>query len=484
LARSQNRLLLDGPFPRTGLQRGVSDGPQLRALAMGRIAATGARIVRIPVNWRDTVSADPAAGFQAGDPASPDYHFELIDGAVESAVAAGLQPLLVVSHAPAFAEAGRRWPFAYLGSWTPDPTALERYAAALARRYDGTFPDPAAPGRALPRATLFQAWNEPNLARYLEPQWIATNARWSAFSPLTYRQLLNGFYAGIKSVSPTDTVITAGIAPDGDPDGVGRMAPIRFLRALLCLAPSGNGGLRRERCPEPAHFDVLAFHPLSVASPDQAAASSLDVAISDAGKVTGLLRAAESEHTVLPAGPKAVWVTELNWESAPQARGGVAPAEQARWISRALHRLWVAGVSLAAWQFLVDPYPAAQASTPDGSLFEYKRPAGLYAAGPGGNPQLAIAKPFLTGFSFPFDPLRIGVRRVRLWAIVQRPGELVAVERRRGARWVIVGHLAANAAAVVNGVLRMRGRAQLRLVAGGAVSATAGVGRRRGVSPA
>ena len=210
-----------------------------------------------------------------------------------------MAPLLVVSHAPSWAEAPGRWPYAYPGSWSPSPAALEAFAAALARRYDGSFPDPGAPGHLLPRVAALQAWNEPNLAHYLEPQWVAQNGRWIPFSPLAYRQLLNGFYAGVKSVAPADLVSAAGVAPTGDPDGVGRMAPIRFLRALFCLSPRGA----REPCPEPAHFDAVAFHPLSVENPDRPAASSLDLAISDTGKLTGLLASAERLHTVLPAAP-------------------------------------------------------------------------------------------------------------------------------------------------------------------------------------
>ena len=102
--------------------------------------------------------------------------------------------------------------------------------------------------------------------------------------------------------------------------------------------------------------------------------------------------------TALPAGPKPVWVTELNWESSPQVNGGVAPAEQPAWISRALHRLWVAGIGMASWQFLIDPYPGALASTPSGAIITFPRPAGLYSAGPGGDPEAAVAKPFLAGF--------------------------------------------------------------------------------------
>jgi hypothetical protein len=493
LIRAQNRALLFGPFPRGGLVRGVSEGtllldenPQVRELALTRIRETGAATVRIPVDWRDFVAAVPSAGFEARNPASTAYRFAALDAAVQSAAAAGLEPLLVVSHAPAFAEAPHRWPYAYPGSWAPSPTALEEFAAALARRYDGSFPDPAASGRALPRVRLFQAWNEPNLARYLEPQWVAQEGHWSAFSPLLYRQLLNGFYAGVKSVDPTDTVVAAGVAPNGDPAGVGRMEPVTFLREVLCLGPA------RRSCPDPPHFDVLDFHPLSVGDPDLPAASSLDVSISDAAKVTGLLRQAERLGTALPAGAKPVWVTELNWESAP-APGGVPGRLQAQWISRALHRLWIAGVGLVDWQFLVDPYPAERAGTPTGGTIEYQRLAGLYGAAPGGNPENALPKPFLHGFTFPFDPLRVDRRQVRVWALLMRPGQAVLLQlwslaRPRGrlqrgstgtASWRTIARLHADRSGVLNVLVSLRGAVRLRLRSGALMSASAVVGARR-----
>jgi hypothetical protein len=490
LVRAQNRALLDGPFPRGGLTRGVSDGiplfseeARVRELELARIRDTGARTARIPVSWREFVAEAPPPGFQARDPSSPAYRFARLDASVESVAAAGLEPLLVIAHAPAFAEAPHRWPYAYLGSWAPNPTALEEFAAALARRYDGSFPDPATPGRALPRVRLFQAWNEPNLARYLEPQWVAAGGRWHAFSPLLYRQLLNAFYAGVKSVQPADVVISAGVAPNGEPAGEGRMAPVTFLREMLCLGPA------RRSCPDPPHFDVLAFHPLSVGDPDLPAASLLDVSISDTAKITGLLKQAERDGTALPTGEKPVWVTELNWESAPQAQGGVPARLQAQWISRALHRLWIAGVGLVDWQFLVDPYPAERANTPTGGIVEYQRPAGLYSAGVGGNPESARPKPFLQGFTFPFDPLRVNRKHVRVWALLTVPGEAVLLQRwgiarRRGrvepvkpgrtgtASWRTIARLHADRSGVLNILVSLHGAARLRLQSGALTSSS------------
>ncbi len=488
IARAQSHALLDGPFPRGGLARGVSDGtlllstnPGVRALAVTRIREAGASVVRIPVDWRESVVASPPADFDARDPASPAYRFALTDAAVISAVAAGLRPLLVVSHAPAFAEASGRWRFAYLGSWGPSPAALGEFAAALARRYDGSFPDAAAPDGVLPRVTLFQAWNEPNLARYLEPQWVARGGQWSAFSPLLYRQMLNAFYVGVKSVQPHATMVAAGVAPNGDRAGEGRMAPIVFLQRMLCLGTSGKGRAVSTGCADPPHFDVLAYHPLSIGNPDRPAVSSMDVSIADAAKVTRLLREAERLRTALPAGRKPVWVTELNWESAPQSPGGVPPAEQARWVSRALHRLWVAGVGLATWQFLVDPFPGVRVSAPTGGIVEYPRPAGLYSAGVGGNLDSATPKAFLRGFELPFDPLRVDARRVRVWALLGKPGQAVVLQRlARGGAWRTVRPLRADRYGVLNVLVAIRGTVRLRVRSGALVSAEAVVEKRRG----
>jgi len=469
-----------GPFPHGGLARGVSDGipllsedARVRELELTRIRYTGAATARIPVSWREFVAAVPPPGFQARDPASPAYRFARLDASVKSVATAGLEPLLDIAHAPAFAEAPHRWPYAYLGSWAPSPAALEEFAAALARRYDGSFPDPSTPGRALPRVRLFQAWNEPNLARYLEPQWVVVGDHWRAFSPLLYRQLLNAFYVGVKSVQPADVVAAAGVAPNGEPAGEGRIAPVSFLREMLCLQT-------HVRCPDPPHFDVLAFHPLSVGDPDLPAGYSLDVSISDAAKVTGLLQQAERLHTVLPAGAKPVWVTELNWESAPPASGGVPGRLQAQWISRALHRLWVGGVGLVDWQFLIDPYPAERASTPTGGIVAYQRPAGLYSAGAGGNPESARPKPFLRGFTFPFDPLRVDRRHVRVWALLMHPGQPVFLQRWTPRRtWRTIDRLHADRYGVLNDLVALRGSVRLRLQSGTLSSAPSLVPRGR-----
>ncbi len=294
-------------------------------------------------------------------------------------------------------------------------------------------------------------------------------------------------------------VLTAGIAPNGEPAGVGRMTPLRFLGGLLCLeggaraggariSGAGRGGALTgggriggaltggAACPDPPHFDVLAFHPLSFEGPDLPAHSSQDVAISDIAKVTDRLARAERLHTALPRGRKPVWVTELNWESAPQSPHGVPGRLQALWLSRALHRLWVAGVGFADWQFLVDPYPALPLATPTGGTVTVSRPAGLYTPGPGGELAGARPKPFLRGFTLPFDPLRVDRGHVRVWALLTRPAQPVLLQRAaRGGVWRTIARLRAGRDAVLNALLPLRGAIALRVGSGTLRSASAWV---------
>ena len=356
-----------------------------------------------------------------------------------------------------------RWPYAYPGSWAPNPVALGNSPLALARRYNGSFPDPVAPGRALPAVRLLQAWNEPNLARYLEPQWVVTKGRWRAFSPLLYRQLLNAFYAGVKSVEPRDTVVAAGVAPNGEPAGVGRMTPVRFLRGMLCLE-----GERASACPDPPHFDVLAFHPLSFESPD---------------------RRASSQTWRSRTSPRSPPCSRRPSAGAPRCRGRQAPVGhraqlgkrspgRARRARRACRRggsrarctgCGSPGVGLADWQFLIDPYPDLLLATPTGGTVEVSRPAGLYSAGVGGGPRPCRRgpSPSCTGFTFPFDPLRVDRERVRLWALLTRPGQTVLLQREgRAAAWRTIARLRADREAVLNAVVRTRGAAVLRLSSG------------------
>jgi hypothetical protein len=440
------------------LQLGFFDGvynaaPEERDPWLARSVDVGAQIVRVDVGWPAPATATRPAGFDARDPADPQYDFTRADAAVVAADAHGLDVLAGFTSAPRWADGAGRPADVTPGTWKPSARALEEYGAALARRYSGSFPDPARPGQSLPRAHAFQLWNEPNLSKYLNPQW---NGR-RAYAPVLYRRMLNGFYRGVKSVDRKAIVVTAGTAPFGDPQvGGNRIQPARFWRELLCLRRS-RGVLRGTACPNPARFDVLSHHPYSVGQPRRKALNADDVSIPDIGKLTTLLRAAERKARALPRKRHPMWVTEVSYDSKPPDPDGVAQATHARWLQETFFVLWRQGVSTITWFRVHDqlPVPSFAATTQSGVFFEDGR-----------------AKLAANAFRFPLVAERADRKSLRVWGRSPLAGRLV-IERRAGDRWRSVRTIRVRRhATFLARVGRVTGRDRLRARIGGERSLT------------
>ena len=182
----------------------------------------------------------------------------------------------------------------------------------------------------LPRVKAFQVWNEPNLSKYLNPQWTGTRAA----SPKVYRGMLNGFYPRREVGRLQALVVTAGTAPFGDAQPGGRGSSPPASGASCCACGAARPGYARSSCPDPARFDVLAHHPYSVGQPRRKALNADDVSIPDIGKLTTLLRAAERTGRALPRKRHPLWVTETSYDSRPPDPDGVPEATHARWLAR------------------------------------------------------------------------------------------------------------------------------------------------------
>lgn len=444
----------DGGAAVTPLQRGLSDGrllasadPDQRAAGILVARRIGARVARIPIGWstvvtNETLTRPDESAQPLSDPAHPTYRWARIDASVRDLAAAGLRPLAYFMAAPPWAQSAPRYTFATPGTWAPRPADLAAFASAVARRYDGTYPDPLHAGRTLPRIAEFQTWNEPNLARYLGPQWLAVDGRPQLFSARWYRRMHAAAYAAIHARQPDATVGLAGLAPTGaEADGTGRVSPLRFLRALLCV------GDHRDRCGAPLPFDALALHPLSVGDPDRPARSPDDIALADlAPKVQTLLADARAAGRLREGPSPKLWITELNWTSAPGT--GIRGDDQAAVVGRAMLRLQLAGASLVNWQFATDP-PKERTGGED-------RPAGLTANLPGDSRRLpGEEKPFIDGFTLPAASIAIGRRATFVWAMrPQSSGATVAfVEVRRGDAWVEQGRLTVRGDHTARGLL-------------------------------
>jgi hypothetical protein len=421
-----------------------------KRVAFERTFRAGASLARLYLRW-DTVApagSSAPAGFDPRNPSDPHYRWSAVDDVVRSAIDAGIQPILSVVAAPAWAQSGTKVRPTD-GPVRPSPAALGDFATALATRFGGGF-------GGLPRVRYWQVWNEPNLSNYLMPQFDGVNA----VSPEWYRSMVNAMSHAVHAVHSDNVVVAGGLAPFGgdsnDPIGgqippSERVHPLQFMREMLCMS---GGSKPTATCSATSEFDVWAHHPYTYGGPTHSAFHPDDVSLGDLGEMRRLLEAASSAGHIQMQGALRFWVTEFSYDSKPADPKGLDPALHARWTSEALYRMWRNGVSLVAWFNLRDDAFPQQ-------MFQ----SGLYLRGPTG---LASdePKPALRAFRFPFVAFRRETGAATYWG--RTPGgvtKAVVVEQKVGSRWSLVGTPVVNSNGIfagtvsqtpVNGVLRAR----------------------------
>ncbi len=428
-----------------------------RTVWLGRAVSEGAGALRVGIRWSDVAPGTRPVGFDPADPAASGYDWSATDAAIRDASADGLRVTALIFSAPTWAEGPDRPANVGAGSWRPDPVQFAAFARAAALRYSGTFADPLHPGRFLPQVSYWQAWNEPNLAYYLSPQWKRAGRGWAPASVDIYRSMLNAFYTAVKSVSPSNFVVMGGTAPYGDPPGYARMRPLLFYRLLFCMSAS----MTRTSCPHGSvHLDAVDNHPYTFNSPEHPPYYADDVTVPDVWKVGRVLHAAERAGTVLPDRSKQIWATELLWDSNPPSNiaGAVPVAVQARYLEQSMYLLWRQGVSVFMWLEIRDAAPLRHylAHFSWGGLYYYS----------------GVAKPAATAYRFPFVTQRLNGRRLQAWGRAPCSGLLTISRQLSSHRWVILARLNVSAEQVFVATLRERGWAALRAQVSGATSLT------------
>jgi hypothetical protein len=447
--------LPSAPPGQQGLVTGFSSSYYLsgdaagRAFWLDRTVDSGAGIVRLGVEWPAIARSGPPT--DPTDPGDVKYDFSFIDPAVREARARGLDVLLTVNHAPAWAEGPGRPANANPGTWKPNPSDLADFSQAVAARYSGRFdPDGSGPAPPLPAAQALQVWNEPNQDYWLSPAYQGT----TPVSPDHYRLMLNASYQAVKAVNPQMLVVTGGTSPYGDPlppapsadPNNRRIRPVQFWQQLLCVQSGG--------CPDPPMFDVFAHQPIdnTGGGPLQSAPNPNDASTPDLGRVVNVLRAAESAGALPGSHP--VWVTEFWWDSNPPNSVGAPLDVQARWVEQTLYLFWKAGAS-AAINFQIGDttdLPDVHAGFQSGVFFSNGQP-----------------KPALTAFRFPFVTERIDQRTLRAWGRAPEGGTL-SIQRQQGADWVTIKELKVSKGAVFLTELRSSGKTALRATVGASQS--------------
>ena len=422
---------------------------QERSLWMDRTVEANASIVRVNVYWNSVATSKPADPRNPGDPA---YSFHTIDNAIRGAEDRGLDVLLTSFRAPPWAEGEGRPSNASPGTWKPRSDDYGDFAHALARRYSGSFL-PAGGSSPLPAVEYFQAWNEPNLNTYIQPQWKGkTN-----ISSEIYVSLLNEFYDEVKAINPQAKIVTAGTAPYGDaPGGPRRTQPLRFFQEMLCLTKKNKKGkCTKEGRPK---ADIFAHHPINREDPPRAkAAFKGDIEIADVHLLTKAVHRAEKLHTIATHGKHEIWADELWWQTDPPDRKeGVPLKTHARWTAEGLYLLWKQGVSKVIFLQFRD----AQYKRGEPPLASYQ--TGVYTYD-------GKKKPTYDAVRFPFVTERDGKHgKLRAWGIAPESGKLAIEAKSKRGGYKMVGTLKVKEGKVFTSRLRASGtNVKLRASVGG-----------------
>jgi hypothetical protein len=281
------------------------------------VASTGVKVTRVDVLWNDVARTRPANG---ADPRDPAYRWSRYDQVVDGLTARGIAVIFNVYRAPMWANGGRG------PAWvTMDPSIFGDFMAALARRYDGVTPDEA--GRVHGPVEMFQPWNEPNLAGFLQPQYRGTT---SASAEL-YAGLLRAAYASVKAAQPGAWVIAAGLGPSGTDRPPGSTSFRTFARDLAAFGPQ---------------VDAFAQHLYTAIGP----ADSLS--IPSYRRLDEVIAELDRVRPGLP-----ILITEFGWTTlaTPQRESHVSEEAQATYLRQAVELLAAnARVRLAVWFNLQD----------------------------------------------------------------------------------------------------------------------------------
>jgi hypothetical protein len=390
------------------LQTGVSYAYGNEPVEFQHVAATGAKLVLTPMNWSDVAPENLPGSWNPENPADPNYDWKFFDTWVTNALAAGLNPILQVRGAPAWAQ--QCGPFPHDSPCSPDPTLLQQFAKAAATRYSGHF-------QGLPRVKYWQGLNEPNYGFYFQPQYEGSKA----VSAGLYRKLINGFYAGIKSVDSGDVVIAAGLGPLAI--GKTTVGPMRFARELLCMTGRTNPHkIKGNTCEGGVHFDAFDIHPYTTGGPTHEGGPD-DVELGDIRKLQTLLRAADKAGRIKSNLHKRtpLWIIEISWDSKPPDPGGLSMKIEKQWVAEAIYRSWSAGVRDFFWFSIVDFEPAIGVTS------------GLYFWAPTVAAQKP--KPFVPAFRFPFVAYPKAGGLLVWGRTATYKGGKVTIQAKEGGKW-------------------------------------------------
>jgi hypothetical protein len=166
---------------------------------MDLLKSTGTKVTRVDILWRNVAPTRPA---DPTNPADPAYDWARYDQMLKGLVARDITPMITYYWTPTWASrTGEK-------NAAPRVADAAAFAGAIARRYSGTFADPA--GGTLPLVKRLEIWNEPNIATFWYPQCRRKGGRYVMESARQYSALVAAAYPLIKAANP-NSIVTGGV---------------------------------------------------------------------------------------------------------------------------------------------------------------------------------------------------------------------------------------------------------------------------------
>jgi polysaccharide biosynthesis protein PslG len=183
---------------------------------------TQTKVARFDILWSFVATRQPV---NPADPADPAYDWSRVDQVLSGFDQANITPIVSVYSTPTYAVAGKKTKFpSQYNPNAPTAQAFGDFMKAVATRYNGTYPNPTAPGTTLPRLRHFEIWNEPNLKNFF---------RYNNSSNLSrYKGLVKAAYKSIKAANPNATVI-AGVGGPRSSGGNGNVSAKVWMNQLV-----------------------------------------------------------------------------------------------------------------------------------------------------------------------------------------------------------------------------------------------------------
>jgi len=353
--------------------------PAARPAALQEVTSLGVRSLRMILPWSAVAPGSDQAerpNFEPTDPAA--YNWGEYEALLAAANERGWPVLVTISGpVPKWATAAK------LDNLTrPDATAFGAFTTAVGRKFGD-------------QVNLWAIWNEPNQPQFLRPQFARGG---QAESPKIYRSLYQAGVRGLNNAGQgDDTILVAETSPRGNRNVV---APLRFLRGMLCLDSTYK---KRKSCGA-LDADGYAHHAYTTRQgPYFVPPQKDDVTIGVLSRLTTALDRATAAGAFTKR--LALYLTEFGIQSTPDTQQGVSLVKQVENRAVSERIAWTNPRVAAFSQYLL------RDSDPTGPKQYGGFESGLRFAD-------GKAKPSLNAFRLPLAVKQTG-SKVSIWGLVR-----------------------------------------------------------------